>query len=110
MNYDKLQRDVSKALAKEPLKQVLPPGTPRRWEPEGGVQRHNERIHRESKYADTHKDLPFTFRKPPKAKGRNTYVQCDNCGYITSGSTATVGMICPECNKYSSVTEVVDDR
>lgn len=111
MNYDKLTKDVSKALSKKPLNQVLPAGsTPRRWEPEGGVQKLNERIHRESKYVDTHKKLPFTFRKPPKPKGRSAYVQCDNCGYITGGSTATVGMICPECKKYSSVSEVVDDR
>lgn len=111
MNLDNIKKDVSRALSKEPLRQELPAGsTPRRWEPECGVQKHNERIHRESKYADDHKNLPFTFRKPPKPKGRSVYVQCDNCGYITGGSTATVGMICPECKKYSSVTEVTDDR
>lgn len=110
MSLKELQKGVSKALSNQPLHQELPAGsTPRRWEPDGGVNKLNERIHRESKYADSHKKLPFTFRKPPKPKGRSTYVKCDNCGYITGGSTATVGMICPECKKYSSVSEIVDD-
>lgn len=110
MNIDQFKRDISKGLAKEPLNQVLTPGaTPRRYEPECGVQKHNERIHRESKYADSHKNLPFSFRKPPKPKGRSTYVKCDNCGHITTGTTATVGIICVECNKFSTVTEVEFD-
>lgn len=100
-------RDVKKGL--KPLNQELTPGaTPRRYDPAGGLKRHRERIHRESKQADDWKNLPFTFSKPSKPKGRHAYVQCDNCGYITSGSSATVGMICPECHKFSSVTEVDD--
>lgn len=104
-------KDVSKAIKSTPIKQELPPGTtPRRYEPEIGVHKHNERIHRESKYADSHKNLPFSFRKPPKPMGRNTYIQCNNCGNISLGSTATVGIICSSCNKFSAVTEVnIDD-
>jgi len=86
--------------------ELLPGATPRRWEPDGGVRKLNERIHRESKYSDTHKNLPFSFRKPPKALGRNTVLVCDNCGAYISGNSSTVGVICRSCNKFSTVTEV----
>ena len=104
------KKDLSKYVKSTAVNQELTPGsTPRRYEPHGGVNKHNERIHRESKYADSHKDLPFSFRKPPKPKGVSLYVQCDNCGHIISATTATVGMICKECKKFSSVTEVTLD-
>lgn len=84
----------------------LSPGTTgRRWEPEAGVNKHNEKIHRESRYADEHKDLPFTFSKPKKA-GRRQYMECDTCGYIVYVSINTVGIICNECKSYVSVKEV----
>ncbi len=86
--------------------ELRPGATPRRWEPEGGVKKLNQRIHKESKFADSHKNLPFSFRKPPKAKGRSSIVQCDNCGAFTHGTTMTVGIICKQCNKFSSVSEV----
>ena len=104
-------KDVAKGVESTPLNQVLSPGsTSRRYEPNGGTKRHNERIHRESKYADDHKNLPFTFSKPYKPKGVTTYVKCDNCGHVVSATSVTVGMICKECNKFSSVTEVEIDR
>ena len=104
-------KDISKAVKQTPLNQELPAGaTPRRYEPECGVQKHNERIHRESKIADDHKNLPFSFRKPPKPMGRNMAVSCDKCGHITYGTTATVGMICTSCGKFSTVSEVNFDR
>ncbi len=81
----------------------LTPGTAkRRWEPEGGLGKHNERIHRESKYTDEHKNLPFTFSKPRKA-GRRQYMECSECGYIVYVSINTVGIICNECKSYVSV-------
>ena len=86
--------------------ELKPGATPRRWEPEGGINKLNERIHKESKFADTHKNLPYSFRKPYKPIGRNTAVSCNNCGNITYGTTATVGIICKKCNKFSTVTEV----
>lgn len=102
-------KDVKKSLKQTPLNQELPPGSVgRRYDPPGGVTRHNERIHRESKDSD-HKNLPFTFRKPPKPKGRSAYVICDNCGYALSGTTATVGIICPECQKFSTVSRMEND-
>lgn len=102
--------DISKSIAGTPINQECSPGSPRRYEPEMGVKKHNERIHRESKYADDCKNLPFSFSKPYKAKGRTTYIKCDNCGHITSGTTNTVGIICNECKKFSTVTEVELDR
>lgn len=85
----------------------LRPGvTPRRWEPDSGVKKLNERIHRESKYADSYKNLPFSFRKPNKNMGRTMALVCDNCGAYVSGTSATVGVICRSCKKFSSVTEV----
>ena len=100
-------KDISKGISTTPLKQILEPGTtPRRYEPEGGVNRLNSRIHKESKYMDSHGNLPFSFRKPLKPKGRNAYVMCDNCGHVIYASSITVGMICRSCNEYSSVTEV----
>ena len=106
MNYQFIS-DVKKAIKKEPLNQVLPPGSPRRYDPPGGVRKHNERIHKESKIASDHKDLPFTFSKPKKT-GRSSTFSCDNCGYILSASVTTVGVVCPECKKFATVTEVVD--
>jgi len=102
-------KDLKKAIAGDNIGELTPGATPRRYEPSGGTQRHNERIHRESKYADTHKNLPFEFSKPPKLTSRSKYIKCDSCGYITSASINTVGMVCPECKKYSSVTEVIDE-
>jgi predicted Zn-ribbon and HTH transcriptional regulator len=104
------KKAVERYVKQTPLNQELSPGTTgRRYEPKGGVNKHNARIHRESKVSDN-KGLDFTFRKPPKPMGRSVYVSCDNCGYVTSGTTATVGFICPECKTFSTVTEVEDNE
>jgi ribosomal protein S27E len=103
-------KDIQKGISESSINQKLDPGSPRRYEPASGLKKHNERIHKESKAVDNYKNLPFTFRKPPKPKGSVTYIQCDNCGHITSGTTATVGVICNECKKFSTVTEVTLDR
>ncbi len=85
---------------------VLEPGaTKRRYEPEKGIRKHNERIHRESKTVGDHSNLPFTFSKPSKPKRHNT-VECKECGYTVSVPINTVGMICVGCKKYVSVGEV----
>lgn len=104
-------KDISKAVQNTKLNQELPAGsTNRRYEPAAGVKKHNERIHKESKYADNYKNLPFSFKKPSKPIGRSSYVSCDNCGHIIVGTTATVGMICKSCGKFSSVSEVAYDE
>jgi len=104
-------KDLQKGVAQSPsVNQILDPGSPRRYEPSSGLKRHNERIHKESKMADNYKNLPFSFRKPIKPKGRSAYLKCNNCGHVTVGSTATVGIICNNCNKFSTVTEVDFDN
>jgi hypothetical protein len=84
----------------------LAPGTTkRRWEPEEGIRKHNEKIHRESKYVDEHKNLPFKFSKPKKPK-RTCYVECVECGSIYCVPINTVGVVCKQCDKYVSTKEV----
>ena len=99
-------KDIAKHVKKKPLDQELTPGsTPRRYEPNDGIRRHVDRIHRESKSADG-KNLDFTFGKPWKPKGASAVLACDNCGYQLSGTVVTVGVICPECKEFSTVSEV----
>ena len=106
---DIMVRDFSKTILNEPVRQELPAGSPRRYEPDTGVRKHNERIHRESKYADDWKNLPFSFKKARKPFGGSVVLRCDNCGHITTGTTATVGIICDACKKFSSVTEITEN-
>lgn len=90
------------------MPELDPGSTKRRWTPEGGVKKHNERIHRDSRLVDHHKNLPFTFSKPTRG-GRSKFVKCTNCGYTTCVSKNTVGMICSQCKKYVTVEEVIKD-
>lgn len=83
------------------MPELDPGSTKPRYEPEGGWGKHRDRIHRESKIADD-KNLPFTFSKPRRSK-RQVTARCKNCGYIASVPQNTVGLICPECKKYSNV-------
>lgn len=85
--------------------ELSPGSTPRRWEPEGGVRKHNEKIHRESQFVDKHKKLPFSFSKPSRST-RKTYMECTKCGHIVHISINTVGIICNECKTYNDVREV----
>jgi len=104
-------KDVAKNISKSEIKQELSPGeVGRRYEPEEGVAKLNNRIHRESAYADSHKNLPFKFNKAYRSSGRNTYVRCDNCGNISVGTTITVGIVCKNCKQFSTVSEVILDR
>lgn len=97
----------SHVLADKNTNQCLSPGvTKRRWIPPGGLRKHNEKIHEESRRADHYKNLPFSFSKPSKPKGPSVLIQCDNCGHIISATTVTVGIICPSCKKFSTVSEV----
>ena len=104
-------KDLKKGIENTRIDQELSPGsTPRRYEPTGGVAKHNKRIHDESRYADTHKNLPFTFRKPPRSKGKSIYLKCDNCGKLYMGTTVTHGIICNNCHKFSTVSEVIEEE
>jgi hypothetical protein len=98
--------DLSKAIKNSDIEQRITPGSVgRRYEPPIGVKKHNERIHKESKYADDNKKLPFSFSKPSKSK-KSKLVKCCNCDNITYASINTIGIICSNCHKYSAVEEV----
>lgn len=84
---------------------LKPGSTPRRWEPERGTQQLRDRIHKESKFADDHKNLPFTFSKPPR-RVASRVLRCVECGYTFSGSKNTVCLVCPECKKVVKVEEL----
>jgi len=86
--------------------ELRPGSTGRRWEPEGGINKLNKRIHKESKFADDHKNLPFSFRKPLKQKANNIAIKCNNCDKIIYGNIHTVCVICNSCGKLSKVSEV----
>jgi len=74
----------------------------RRFEPIDGLKKHNERIHRESKYVDSNLNLPFSFSKPKKS-GRTEVKKCSGCGKLVLVPINTVGMICKECGKFEKV-------
>ena len=88
--------------------ELRPGTTPRRFEPEGGIGKLKSKIHRESRYADEHKNLPFKFSKPRKP-GRKKVVECSKCGSITQVGVNAVGIICGECKQYASVKEVSEN-
>jgi hypothetical protein len=77
----------------------------RRWIPEGGLSKHNEKIHKESKFADDHKKLPFTLSKPKK-NGKMVCFQCVECGRVITAGPSTIMCICPDCKKVTKVERV----
>ena len=85
--------------------ELSPGSTPRRWEPEGGVNRLNERIHKESKHIDEYGNLEFSFSKP-KRVGKRCWKRCVKCGKTSYVSINAVGIICPNCHSYVSIEEV----
>ena len=83
----------------------LDPGaTPRRYLPDEGLDRLRSKIHKESKFADDYKNLPFKFSKPKKS-GRRKIVECSNCGKKSQVGLNAVGIICSKCKQYASVKE-----
>jgi formylmethanofuran dehydrogenase subunit E len=106
---NEFKKDIAKAIKNNSnIKQELTPGsTDRRYEPNSGLKKHREKIHRDSKFADNNKSLPFSFRKPIKPK-KSKLIKCSNCGNISNANTNTVGIICSNCNKFSAVEEVID--
>lgn len=87
---------------------LSPGSTPRRWVPEGGEQKLRERIHRESKFADDHKNLPFTFSKPQKPK-RHEWFKCVECGRVLSAPVNTIMCECKDCGKATKVELIKDE-
>lgn len=97
-------KDLKKVFKNDTISTELSPGSPRRYEPEKGVRKHNERIHSESRHADHYKNLPFTFSKVPQARG-SVVKFCSNCGSASYVHKNAVGIICNSCNKYASLLE-----
>ncbi len=84
----------------------LSPGvTPRRYIPEGGLQKLRDKIHKESKFADDHKKLPFTFSKPTKPK-RHDWFSCVECARVVSAPKNTFMFACPTCKKATKVVKI----
>ncbi|GAG08014.1 unnamed protein product [marine sediment metagenome] len=86
--------------------ELSPGSTPRRWIPDGGEQKLRDKIHRESKFADNHKNLPFNFSKPPRS-GKSYLFKCLECGHTFSAFKNTIMCICSICKK-AAKTERVD--
>ena len=103
-------KDLTKSIINTDIgtQELTPGATGRRYEPQGGVARHNARIHRESKQVDAHGKLPFTFSKPKK-DSRTKLAKCDNCGVIKCVNKNTISIICSSCNTYSTIQEVNND-
>jgi len=86
--------------------ELSPGSTKPRWEPEQGFKKWREKIHKESKFADDHKDLPYKFFVPRRYC--RVAVRCTECGYTFTGSRNTVMVICPECKELTKA-ELVDE-
>lgn len=97
-------KDLNKSLRKDTINTELTPGTPRRYEPEQGIRKHNERIHAESSFADKSKNLPFSFSKPAKNKIIRIKF-CSNCGAPAEVNKNAFGIICATCKKYARLLE-----
>jgi len=78
--------------------------TDRRWIPEGGIQKHRDKIHKESKVADT-KNLPYTLSRPPIRKSFE-YFECEECGRQFDASKNTIMVACPDCKKLTKARKV----
>ena len=89
-------------------KELSPGEVGRRYEPEGGLKRHRERIHKESAYADSNLNLPFEFSKPKKS-GRQELKRCYECGEAIYTSINTVGFICKNCGKFVKAERIDRD-
>lgn len=109
MVNETFKKDISKFVSDSSVSAELPAGvTPRRYEPECGVSKHNARIHKESAHVDKYSNLPFSFSKPNFGEGKNksTVKVCTNCNTEVYVHTNAVGIICRACGKYASLKEI----
>ena len=82
----------------------------RRYDPESGLKKHNDKIHKESACSDSNSNLPFEFSKPKKT-GRRELKRCYECGEVIYTSINTVGFICKSCGKFVTAERINrDDR
>ncbi len=98
--------NIKKSMANKKAEGELTPGaTSRRYEPNGGTQKHNERIQRESAFVDKYKKMPFSFSKPKSAKIPEIKI-CANCGEYVRVNKNSIGVICSSCKTFSKLLEV----
>lgn len=108
MANSELTKAISKGIKNSDLggsSELTPGTTGRRFEPSEGTANLNRRIHKESKWADDNKNLPFTFSKPTRPQ-KQKLAKCTNCGDIKWVNKNTVGIVCAACKQYSSVEEI----
>lgn len=61
---------------------------------------HREKIHKESKFADDNKNLPFTFSKPKKPKPNRDAYQCSECSRIIPMDAPRTHAIACRCGNF----------
>ena len=105
MVNSEFSKDLNKYLDKQNVSSELSPGSPRRYEPKEGIYKHNEKIHKDSEYADKYKKLPFSFSKPYKPK-KTVIKVCSKCGSHVFVPKNSIGIICRHCKQYASLLEV----
>ena len=107
MVNEAFKKDLNKFVSSTTVSTELPPGSPRRYEPECGVSKLNAKIHKDSDFADKHKNLPFSFSKPVfSGTKKSTIKLCANCMTEVYVHTNAVGIVCRACGEYASLLEV----
>lgn len=66
---------------------------------------HKEKIHKESKFADNNKNLPFEFSKPKKSKPNRDVYQCDKCDRVIPMDASRTCVIVCVCKNFMIVEE-----
>lgn len=66
-----------------------------------GTKAYREKIHKDSKFIDDHKNLPFTFSKPKKSKASNILFICPGCEKELFITEDTLMIICEHCKTLS---------
>lgn len=72
---------------------------------EMGPKAYNQKIKRSSKEADDHKNLPFNFDKPRKAKPSKVGIECKHCKKAVFVTEDAVLVVCGSC---SGITRIKD--
>ena len=90
------------------MAELDPGSTKRRWIPDGGLNNHRDKIHRESKFVDDYKNLPFSFSKPQRNK-KTVLFKCIECGRYLYAPINTFMCGCPVCKKATKVERIKDE-
>lgn len=69
------------------------------------TKNHREKIHRESKFVDNNKNLPFTFSKPKKPKPDRDVYQCNRCDRVIPMDASRTHVIICRCKNFMVIEE-----